>query len=434
MNRFQSPKGCADLLGADARAWRVMCDAASEVFSRYGYDFAATPVFENEELFVRSAGEGTDVAGKEMFAVRSSGALSALEEGRSLKADQRLALRPEGTAGIVRAIVEHGLVAPGSPPVRLWYAGSMFRCERPQKGRLREFRQIGAECLGATSAVSDAEMIVMLMRFFSRLGLTADSMTLLVNSMGCPECRPAFERAVSDYLLAHADGLCEDCRRRAADNPLRAFDCKREGCRSVIEGAPKFADHLCERCAERFETVKGCLESAGVAYREDGRLVRGFDYYTGTVFEVQVDSGLGSQNAIGGGGRYDGLTGELGGPDVCGLGFAVGFERIMLALRAAGVELGADAPAGTYLVCAGEECRSVVFDIATRLRDAGVTVLVDTQGRSVKSQMKAADKSGCARVAVIGPDELESGTVTVRDMATHAERRVPVDTLAAELL
>ena len=430
---FQAPRGTEDLIGQRARAWREFTACAERTFSLYGYEFAATPIFERHDLFARSAGEGTDIMRKEIFAVRSMGAMDALARGEQLKADQQLALRPEGTAGIVRAIAQHSLVAPGGAPAKLWYAGPMFRCERPQKGRLRQFHQVGVECLGADSAAADAEAIIMCMRFFEELGIPRASMRLLVNSMGDEECRGPYTEKVRAYMHEHDAELCEECRRRAEENPLRSFDCKNEGCTQVMAGAPRFADNLCTSCRERFDELCALLDAAGLSYEVDERLVRGFDYYTGTVFEVEAREGTGAQSAIGGGGRYDKLMDEVAGRDVPGLGFAVGFERILLALEAAGVVLG-DVPAPcVYVACAGDELRAKAFSIVQGLRDAGVRVQADLQGRSLKAQFKQANKAGAAFTVVVGADELERGEVQVRDMASHEEEFVGLDELAAYL-
>lgn len=428
---YKAPKGTQDLLPSQARAWEAFLTKAWEVFTLYGYQPIETPTFERSELFLRGCGESTDVATKEMFSVFSMGAANSLREGTPLKADQKLALRPEGTASVVRAIAEHNLVPQGGAPAKLFYAGSMFRCERPQKGRLREFHQVGVECLGATDPSADAEMIIMCMRFFEALGLKLASMRLLINSMGCAQCRPAYTEAVRSFMRQHEDELCDECKRRIETNPLRAFDCKNPACYEVMEGAPRLSEHLCEDCASRHRQVKAYLEAAGLAYEEDPRLVRGFDYYTGTVFEVQVTEGLGSQSAIGGGGRYDGLMGEVGDRDLCGLGFAVGFERIVLALEAAGVSLDFGAPRSVYVACVDDAVRPQAFAVLQRLRDAGIAAVGDTQGRSLKSQFKVAGKSGAVACVVVGPDELAAGEVTVRAMATHEERRVALDALEA---
>lgn len=428
---YKAPKGTQDMLPAQARAWRAFTSKAAEVFGLYGYEPIETPTFEKSELFLRGCGETCDAATKEIFSVFSVGAVNSLKEGAALKSDQKLALRPEGTASVVRAIAEHNLVPQGGAPAKLFYAGPMFRCERPQKGRLREFHQVGVECLGATDANADAEMIIMCMRFFEALGIKRESMTLLINSMGDDKCRPAYTQAVKDYMLEHKEGLCEECQRRIETNPLRAFDCKNPACFEVMEGAPRFSDHLCDDCNERHVLVKRYLEAAGISYVEDPRLVRGFDYYTGTVFEVQVTEGLGSQSAIGGGGRYDGLMGEVGGRDLPGLGFAVGFERIMLALEAQGIDLDPGAPKSVYVACVDDAVRPEAFSVLQQLRDAGIAAVGDTQGRSLKSQFKVAGKMDAALAVVVGPDELAAGQVKVRDFSTHEEALVAVADAAA---
>ena len=379
---FQSPRGTEDWLPTTARAWEEFLTRAWRIFGLYGYEPIEVPTFEQKDLFVRGLGEDTDAASKEIFTVYSVGALDTLKKGGHLKASQTLALRPEGTASVVRAIAQHNLVPQGGAPAKLFYAGPMFRAERPQKGRLREFHQLGVECLGATDPSADAEMIIMCMRFFEELGIPREEMTLLINSMGDDACRPAYTEKVRAYMVEHKDELCEDCQRRIETNPLRSFDCKNPQCYEVMEGAPRFSDNLCEPCAERFEAVKGYLDAAGISYVVDPRLVRGFDYYTGTVFEVQVNgesAGLGAQSAIGGGGRYDKLMAEIGGPDVTGLGFALGFERIMLVLEAFGIQLDPGAVRPIYVACVDESVRAKAFGILQQLRDTGIPAVGDTQ-------------------------------------------------------
>lgn len=431
--QYKAPKGTQDLLPGRASAWLEFVARADEVFSTYGYEPIQTPTFEGTELFTRSVGETSDVASKELFSVRSMGAMQTMREGGKLKGDQILSLRPEGTAGVVRAIGEHTLVPQGAAPAKLWYAGPMFRAERPQKGRYREFRQVGVECLGATEAVADAEMIIMCMRFFAALGIPAEQMTLLVNSMGDEACRPAYTQAVRDYEAAHADELCDECKRRIDANPLRSFDCKTEGCKHIMDDAPRFSDYLCEDCSTRFAQVKSYLDAAGISYVEDPRLVRGFDYYTGTVFEVQVTAGLGTQTAIGGGGHYDKLMGEISGKDLPGLGFAVGFERILLVLEELGIELAPEKRPFVYVALADAALAAQAFGIVQSLRDAGIAAQMDMQGRSLKSQFKVAGKADAAYVLVIGPDELAAGTATARNMRTHEETSVSLDAIVEEM-
>ena len=421
---YTKPKGTNDMLPARARAWSRFLQTADMVFSAYGYEPITTPTFEKSEIFTRGCGEDSDVASKEIFSVFSKGALAALDEGRKLKADQKLALRPEGTASVVRAIVENNLVTQGSQPAKLYYAGPMFRCERPQKGRYREFWQVGVECLGATEQIADAEAIVMCMRFFEELGLPKDNMQLLINSMGCKECRPAYIEAIKKYMQSKKDALCDECVRRTSTNPLRVLDCKNPACAAVIKNAPKFSDFLCDECKRKFDELQRYLQAANLDYTIEPTLVRGFDYYTGAVFEVQMKEGLGSQSAIGGGGRYDGLSKELGGPDVSGLGFAVGFERIMIALESCGVETDLAFKPQVYVAAVNAEVKEQVFYILQTLRDNEISALSDTQGRSLKSQFKSAGKLGANFVIVVGPDELARGEVTVRNMLTHTEKLV----------
>ena len=424
---IQAPEGTKDLLPDEAAFWAQFKRTAAEVFGRYGYAPIETPVFEQTELFVRGIGEATDVVSKEMFTAISGENLKKLLDGGTVKAKSRLSLRPEGTAGVVRAVVQHDLVPQGAAPVKLMYAGPMFRAERPQKGRLRQFNQVGIECLGAEEPTVDAEAIIMLMQFYEAVGIPRASMRLLVNSMGCDQCRPAYREKVFAYLHEHAGELCDTCLTRAETNPLRAFDCKNPDCAQVMEGAPKITDCLCDDCRAHYQTVKELLEGAGMAYEEDPTLVRGLDYYTRTVFEVQVVDGLGSQNAICGGGRYDKLAEEVGGRPTPGLGFALGFERCVLALQAAGVEFPQATRCEVFVACVDDSVRAQAFSLVQACRDAGLSADMDHQQRSLKSQFKLADKLGAHYVAVLGPDELVAGSVTLRDMQTHEEQTVPLN-------
>lgn len=427
----QRVQGTEDLYGGYMRAWQRMQDVARETFGVYGFSMIETPAIEQVATFVHGIGESTDVVRKEMFRVFSGALVESLltkgsEEG--LKAKQRLALRPEGTAGVVRAAVQNNLVPQGSAPAKLWYAGPMFRGERPQKGRLRQFHQVGVEWLGASDPASDAECIVMLMQFFERLGFDADSLRLTINSMGDAACRPAYREQVRSFILDHADQMCDDCLERAELNPLRAFDCKNPHCAEVMADAPLVPDHLCDECAAHYAQVKRYLDEAGVRYEEDPTLVRGLDYYTRTVFEVEVaGAGVG---AIGGGGRYDGLMELEGGKPTPGLGFAVGFERIVLALQTQGVDLGASEEGCVYVACT-PDVRASVFGTVLALRNAGVRTESDCQGRSLKSQFKQADKVGARLCVVLGTDEVAAGVATLRDMHTHEQEQVELSALAA---
>ena len=420
----QAPEGTRDLLPDEAKFWNHFKETAVEVCGRYGYLPIETPVFEQQELFVRGIGEATDVVSKEMFSALSGENLKRLVDGGTVKAKSRLALRPEGTAGVVRAVVQHDLVPQGGAPAKLLYAGPMFRAERPQKGRQRQFNQVGVECLGAEDPSVDAEGIIMLMRFYATIGIPAENTRLILNSMGCEACRPAYREAVRDFMRAHEAELCDDCLRRAELNPLRAFDCKNPGCAAVMADAPKITDYLCDDCRTHHRTVKDYLALAGLAFEEDPTLVRGLDYYTRTVFEVQVAEGMGSQNAIGGGGRYDKLVEEVGGRPTPGFGWALGYERCLLALEAAGHALAPAQHCDAFIACVDDEARLAAFELVQALRDAGITCEMDHQHRSLKSQFKLADRLNAVLAITLGPDELKSGKATVRTMKSHRERVV----------
>ena len=426
---IKAPEGTNDLLPEQARFWEQFKAKAYGVFSRYGYEPIETPYFEQTDLFVRGIGEATDVVSKEMFHVISGGNLEKLRQGEHIRSKSRLSLRPEGTAGVVRSVVEHDLVPQGSAPVKLMYAGPMFRAERPQKGRYRQFRQIGVECLGAEDPSVDAEAIIMLMRFYEEIGIPRKDMRLLLNSMGCPKCRPVYRDMVADFIHDHSENMCEECLNRAEINPLRAFDCKNETCAHVMEEAPRITGHLCEECSEHYKTVRAYLDAAGIEYIEDTTLVRGLDYYTRTVFEIQVDNGMGAQNAIGGGGRYDKLSEEIGGRPTCGLGFALGFERCALALEAAGVSVSGEKEAPVFFASVDNSVRAEVFNLTRGLRDFGISSDMDHQQRSLKSQFKLANKLGAQYVFVVGPDELAANELSLRDMNEHKDYRINLDAL-----
>ncbi len=428
------PEGTRDLLPTEAAFWKSFQARAAELFSRYGYHVIETPLIEQTELFVRGIGEGTDVVSKEMFTAISGENLKRLLDGGTIKSKSRLSLRPEGTAGVVRAVVQHDLVPQGASPAKLMYAGPMFRAERPQKGRQRQFNQVGIECLGSEDPSIDAEGIIMLMRFYSEVGIPMEHTRLLLNSMGCEACRPAYRDVVKTYLYDHKDEMCDECMRRAEINPLRAFDCKNEQCSHVMADAPKITDYLCDDCKAHYNQVKSYLDIAGLTYVEDPTLVRGLDYYTRTVFEVQVTEGMGSQNAIGGGGRYDKLAEEVGGRPTPGFGWALGYERCVLALEAAGVTMEPLAGPQVFAACVDDAARTQAFSLLQDLRDQGISAEMDHQARSLKSQFKLADKLGAAKVVIFGPEETAASIAKVRDMATHEEYDVPLETLVQSLV
>lgn len=417
--KYSVPKGTVDLIGESASSWEHLTSTASKIFRLYGYEPIYTPIFESTDLFIRGIGEATDVVGKEMYTFLDKG-------GRSLT------LRPENTASVVRAAISNALLGDGRS-AKLYYSGPMFRYERPQKGRQRQFYQIGVEALGLDSPEIDAEMIIMLMHFFGEIGIDPKSMRLLINSMGDENCRPAYRDKVADFLRSHSEGLCSECNARAETNPLRAFDCKNPECVKIMKNAPKLADELCRECADHYMKVKKYLDSAELPYIEEPKLVRGLDYYTRTVFEVQVDGGLGSQNAIGGGGRYDGLAEQLGGKASPGIGFAVGFERISLVLREQNVKTPAENKPNTFVAIVSPEMTEVAFDLTTALRKRGHSLLLGESDRSLKSQLKQADRAAVQNVVFVGPEEYQKDSVLLRNMETKEEVLVPIEALADSL-
>lgn len=408
-------KGFRDVLPDETRLWQRLEAAAVACFGAWGYGDVRLPVLERSELFARSLGETTDVVEKEMFGF-------ADRDGTSV------ALRPEATASVVRLYLEQGLVH-RDPVAKLWYAGPMFRRERPQKGRFRQFHQIGVELLGRADALADAEVLTMLAQYLALVGVK--DVRLEINSLGDAACRPAYREALRAFGEAHRDALCGDCHRRLERNPLRLLDCKVEGCRAIMRDAPIMADHLCEPCRTHFDDVRRLLDRAAVAYALAPKLVRGLDYYCRTAWEV-IGGGLGAQNAVGGGGRYDGLVAALGGPDVPGIGFALGVDRLAMLL-------GADAApaAGPLAVVLPlmPEAVGPAFDVATRLRATGVAVGLEPAGRSLKALLRAVDKQGARFALLVGGDELAAGRATLRDLVARADRplAVPLDASGPEL-
>ena len=405
-----APKGTYDILPEDQpmRRWVVSC--AESVFERYGYRRIDTPVFEETRLFVRGVGEATDIVRKEMYTFQDLG-------GRSMT------LRPEGTAPVARAYVEHGMQTLPQP-VKLYYYGPMFRYESPQSGRYRQHYQLGVEAFGSPAPELDAEVIGLLAALYRELGLKG--LELHLNSMGCRKCRPAYTAVLRAYLETKASALCPDCRERTVANPLRVFDCKVASCREALLEAPRLLDHLCPECAEHHARVEDCLGIQGLDFVIDHSLVRGMDYYTRTTFEYQ-SSLLGAQSGVGGGGRYDHLVEDIGGPSVPGVGFGTGVERITLALERQGVQPLPGPGLAVYLVAMTEAARDRVFTLAHELRTLGVAADLDYQRRSGKGQMKQAGRSGARYAFILGEEELLAGTITVRDLASSSERQLSKD-------
>jgi len=402
--KIRSVKGTRDILPDEVGAWHRIEARGRELFARYGYREIRTPVFEETELFARGIGAETDIVAKEMYTFED-------RDGSSLT------LRPEATAGIVRSVIEHNLMS-SDPALKVYARGPMFRRERPQKGRYRQFHQVDVEAFGFTSPTIDVEVVELSLAFLDACGV--ESHELVLNSVGDRNCRPAYVDALRAALRDRASGLCADCQRRADTNPLRVLDCKVPGDQAVIDSLPRIVDHLCAECRDHFAEVKRQLELLGIPFRESPRLVRGLDYYVRTTFEV-VSGELGAQNSILGGGRYDGLVRDLGGPDVAGIGFAVGLERLAMLLPPREEGGRCDVFLAPLTPPAGD--RALLLQ--RKLREAGVRAMLDPEGRSFKSRMKQADKLGARFVAILGEDEMARGVWTVRDMASSTQEDVP---------
>ena len=400
------PKGTKDVLPADSYKWQYVEGVARETARLFNLKEIRTPVFEHTEVFLRGVGDTTDIVTKEMYTFRDKG-------------DRSITLKPEGTAGVARSFIENGL-AGGVLPAKMYYIIPAFRYERPQAGRLREFHQFGVEIFGAEGADTDAEVIALADSLLKNLGLRVK---LHINSIGCPACRAAYNKALREYFSPHLEALCYDCKTRFEKNPLRLLDCKEEGCRKINAAAPTILEYLCPECAAHFEVLKTYLSLAGIAYEIDPRIVRGLDYYTRTVFEFVSDD-IGAQGTVCGGGRYDGLIAELGGAPAPAVGFAAGIERLLLVMEATGVEIPRPEGPTAYLAGLDDACREKAFGLCVKLRAAGIAAETDHMKRSVKAQFKYADKLGAKYVAVIGGNELESGAMNVKRMATSESETV----------
>ncbi|GBD24690.1 Histidine--tRNA ligase [bacterium HR30] len=406
--KIASVKGFHDILPGETARWAWVEQRAREVFARYHFREVRIPILERTELFTRSIGDTTDIVEKEMYTFVD-------RDGTSLT------LRPEGTAGVVRAYVEHAL-AQQEPVSKLFYFGPMFRRERPQKGRLRQFHQIGVEVLGRDDPAIDAEVLMLLHDLLVELGLR--SFTIELNSLGDERCRPAFREAIRAFGEAHRGHLCENCQRRLERNPMRLLDCKVASCTALMATAPTMESFWCQPCREHLAAVRHMLDHASVPYKVAPRIVRGLDYYVRTAFEVKAE-GLGAQNAVGGGGRYDGLVKSLGGPDVPGIGFALGLERVLLVLGAA-VDEQLEPPLEAFVAPLDAEAELQTLAVARRWRREGLKIELGSASRSLKSQMRQADKSGAPFVFIVGEAELEAGAATVRDMLRKRDYRCAV--------
>jgi len=413
--KIQAVKGTRDLLPPETAIWAAVENTARRVFQAYGYQEIRTPILEETELFLRSVGETTDIVGKEMYTFQD-------RKGRSLT------LRPENTASVVRALVQHGLQSEALP-VKLFYIGPQFRYERPQKGRYRQFHQIGAELLGDPGPHSDAEVILMLVRFLSELGF--EDLVVQLNTVGDESSRSAYGQGLREFFAPHRDALTEDSQRRLETNPLRILDTKDPDEHFLLTGAPQLVDYLNPESRQHFDAVQAVLERHGLSFRIDPRLVRGLDYYTRTVFEI-VSEGLGAQDAIVGGGRYDGLVEELGGPALSGIGFAIGEDRLIDVLPEGFAQEVSSAPT-VHVLNVGAVPVEETLAAAEVLRASGHTVVAEFGGRSLKSALKRADRSGARWAVIIGDDELAAGEMTVRDLEVGEQTRIPHDELVDHL-
>ncbi|MFM9614273.1 histidine--tRNA ligase [Streptomyces sp. V2] len=415
MSTFQAPKGTYDLLPPSSAAFLAIREALAAPLRVSGYEYIETPGFENVELFARGVGESTDIVTKEMYAFETKGG-------------DRLALRPEGTASTLRATLEANLHKAGNLPVKLWYSGSYYRYERPQKGRYRHFSQIGAEAIGAEDPALDAELIVLADQAYRSLGLS--NFRILLNSLGDKECRPVYREALQTFLRGL--DLDEETLRRAEINPLRVLDDKRADVQKQLADAPLLRDYLCDACKAYHEEVRALLSAEGVVFEDDAKLVRGLDYYMRTTFEF-VHDGLGAQSAVGGGGRYDGLSEMLGGPALPSIGWALGVDRTVLALEAEGIVLDLPAVTSVYAVPLGEEARRVLFGKVAELRRAGVAADFAFGNKGLKGAMKNANRSGARYTLVAGERDLAEGVVQLKDMESGEQAAVAVDQIVAEL-
>lgn len=411
-----APRGTKDIMPEDVKSWRYLEETMRKICAQYGYKEIRTPVFEHTELFLRGIGETTDVVEKEMYTFNDRG-------------NRSITLRPENTASAVRAYIEHKLYAEPAP-TKLFYIGPMFRYDRPQAGRYRQFHQFGVEALGIQGPNIDAEIILLAVQILQSLGLK--DLKLKINSVGCPKCRPLHREKLQAFFKPHFDELCKDCQSRFDRNPLRLLDCKNPHCQKLGQGAPSLEECLCDDCREHFEGLKKLLTAAGIEYEVDHNLVRGLDYYTKTAFEIQYKP-LGAQSAVCGGGRYDGLIEEVGGPATPGIGFAMGMERVLLALESQNLLPQEQESIDVFAVCPQQEIFPDVFKAVINLRRAGFKAEFDFQGRSMKAQMKQANKTNAKYVLIFGEDEFARGQVVLRNMSNSEQTEIAITDIITKL-
>ena len=410
---IQKPYGTNDILPSQTPKWQYIEKTARETAALYGFSEIRFPSFESTELFQRGVGDTTDVVQKEMDTFEDS------DEGKSFS------LRPEGTASVARSVIENGLYGE-TMPLKFFYIINCFRHEKPQAGRYREFYQFGVELFGAPSAAADAQIIALGSAFLKKLGLPN---VLRINSIGCKKCRTEYHKALVAYFSENSDKICQTCLGRLHTNPLRILDCKNEECSKIAENAPKTTEYLCEDCAKHYNMLHDILDSMGIEYIDDPKIVRGLDYYSRTVFEYQF-SGIGAQNALGGGGRYDGLIESVGGPPLCGIGFAMGINRLILAMDEVGIKYPEQKKPVLYIAALGEAAAVRAASIAERLRCDGIQAESDIVGRSLKAQMKYANKCGAHFTLMLGDNELNTGKAFLRDMTKSEQTEISIDKIA----
>lgn len=404
-------RGTHDILPRETYQWQYLEKAIEKQCRIYGYEEIRTPIFEYTELFLRGIGDTTDVVEKEMYTFND-------------RSDRSITLRPEGTAAAVRSYLEHKMFGEASQPTKLYYVGPMFRYDKPQAGRYRQFHQFGIEAIGTSSPMSDAEIISLAYRLLEDLGL--QGLKLFVNSVGCPKCRPAYQEKLREYFEPYKEELCPECLSRLDRNPLRLLDCKNEKCQAVNQHAPNLLDSLCEECEDHFQGVKAFLGSVGLSYEINHRLVRGLDYYTKTAFEIQYPP-LGAQSAVCGGGRYDGLVEQCGGPPTPAVGFAMGLERILIALNQQDLLNVEAPPISVFLLPLGEKAKEKCFELLQKLRNIGIAAEIDLMNRGIKGQMKQANRSGARWALLLGDEELSKGMITCKDMLQGDQNVIAID-------
>lgn len=411
-----APKGTKDMLPEQAYKWQYIENAFADLCRRYGFEEIRTPMFEHTELFQRGVGDTTDIVQKEMYTFTDYG-------------NRSITLKPEGTASVVRAFTEHKLYA-GVQPNKFYYNIPCFRYEKPQSGRLREFHQFGVETFGSEDMMADAECISLGYDFLMEMGIT--DIELRINSVGCPECRKKHREALREFLKPKYDELCDTCKDRYERNPMRIIDCKSPVCQELVKGAPMMLDYLCDDCKDAFEQLKANLDAMGIEYVVDPGIVRGLDYYTKTAFEF-VTTKIGAQGTVCGGGRYDGLVEEIGGPATPGVGFGLGKERLLMTMEACGAEIPEPDKTDVFIAVMGDNAKAAGLKLMRQLRNAGVAVQMDIMGRNIKNQFKFANRINAKKTVVIGDDELANNSFAIKDMATSQQVNVPMEDIVTEL-